>query len=87
MNYEALDWYAVFAPAGTPEPLLARLFEACVDAVAKLRFQERRSQQGMLPFGGSRPELASYAAADRRRWTEFVRAARITAANRRRSKG
>ncbi|WP_431270502.1 Bug family tripartite tricarboxylate transporter substrate binding protein [Dankookia sp. P2] len=76
-GYEALNWYAAYAPAATPEPTLARLHEAFVEAVARPRFQERLAQQGMLPFAGSRAEITAYAAADRRRWTELVLAANI----------
>lgn len=80
-GYEALNWYAVFAPAATPDPVLARLEAATAAVVAKPRFQERLAQQGMLPFGGDRAALARYAAADRQRWTDLVRAAGITTAN------
>jgi tripartite-type tricarboxylate transporter receptor subunit TctC len=76
-GYEALNWYAVYAPAATPEPALARWHEAIAAAVARPRFQERLAQQGMLPMGGSRADLAAYAAADRRRWTDLVQAANI----------
>ncbi|MDO9707071.1 Bug family tripartite tricarboxylate transporter substrate binding protein [Paracraurococcus lichenis] len=76
-GYEALNWYAVYAPAGTPEPALARLHAEIAAAVARPRFQERLAQQGMLPFPGSREELAAYAAADRQRWTALVQATGI----------
>ena len=78
-GYEALNWYAVFAPAATPEPVLARLHAEIAAAVARPRFQQRLAEQGMLPLPGSRAELAAYAAADRRRWTELVQAAGIRA--------
>ncbi|MFC7473875.1 Bug family tripartite tricarboxylate transporter substrate binding protein [Dankookia sp. GCM10030260] len=76
-GYEALNWYAAYAPAATPEPALARLHEAFAEAVARPRFQARLAQQGMLPLPGSRAEIAAYAAADRQRWTALVLAANI----------
>ena len=76
-GYEALNWYAAYAPAATPEPALARLHEAFAAAVAHPRFQARLAQQGMLPMAGSRAEIAAYAAADRQRWTALVLAANI----------
>ncbi len=78
-GYEALNWYAVYAPVATPEPALARLHAEIVAAVARARFQQRLAEQGMLPMGGSRAEVAAYAAADRKRWTDLVKAANISA--------
>lgn len=78
-GYEALNWYAVYAPVATPEPALARLHAEIVAAVARPRFQQRLAEQGMLPMGGSRAEVAAYAAADRKRWTDLVKAANISA--------
>jgi len=78
-GYEALNWYGVYAPAGTAEPVLARLHAEMVAAMARPRFQERLAQQGMLPLSGSRAEAAAYAAADRKRWTDLVQAAGIRA--------
>ncbi|TDH63620.1 tripartite tricarboxylate transporter substrate binding protein [Dankookia rubra] len=76
-GYEALNWYAAYVPAATPEPALARLHQALAAAVARPRFQERLAQRGMLPLPGSRAAIAAYAAADRRRWTDLVLAANI----------
>lgn len=78
-GYEALNWYAVYAPVATPEPALARLHAEIVAAVARPRFQQRLAEQGMLPMGGSRAEVAVYAAVDRKRWTDLVKAANISA--------
>ncbi len=78
-GYEALNWYAVYAPAGTPEPAIARLHAEIAAATERPRFRERLRQQGMLPMPGSREAIAAYAAADRRRWTELVQAAGIKA--------
>ena len=76
-GYEALNWYAVFAPAGTPEPVLARLESEIGAAVARPRFQQRLADQGMLPLPGDRPMLTAYIAADRKRWTDLIQAANI----------
>jgi tripartite-type tricarboxylate transporter receptor subunit TctC len=76
-GYEALNWYAVFAPAGTPAPILARLEAEIGAAVARPRFQQRLAEQGMLPLPGDRAALATYVAADRKRWTDLIQAANI----------
>jgi tripartite-type tricarboxylate transporter receptor subunit TctC len=80
-GYEALNWYGVFAPLGTPAPAVARMAEVTVAAVARPRFQGRLQQQGMLPLTGTGAAFQAYAAADRQRWVDLVKAAGITTAD------
>ncbi len=80
-GYEALNWYGLYAPAATPEAALLRLNAALATAVARPAFQARLAAQGMLPLGGDRAAFNAYAAADRQRWTDLVRAANITPAD------
>lgn len=55
--------------------------EVTVAAVARPRFQGRLQQQGMLPLTSTGADFAAYAAADRKRWVELVKAAGITTAD------
>lgn len=76
-GYEALNWYAVFAPRGLPEGMAAALHQGIGAAVRRASFQARLAAQGMDPMDGTPVELAAYIAADRQRWTDLVRAANI----------
>ncbi|WP_198375163.1 Bug family tripartite tricarboxylate transporter substrate binding protein [Neoroseomonas rubea] len=77
-GYEALNWYAVFGPRGLPDAMVAALHQGLDAGVRRPSFQGRLAAQGMDPMGGTPAELAAYIAADRRRWTDLVRAANIT---------
>lgn len=77
-GYEALNWYAVFAPRGTPEPMVQAMHRGIAAAVAAPAFRERLVSQGMDPMSGTPDELAAYIAVDRARWTELARVANIT---------
>lgn len=77
-GFEALNWYAVFAPKGIPEPMQAAFHRGIASVVEKPHFHERLAAQGMEPMGGTPAEIAAYIAADRQRWTDLVRAANIT---------
>jgi len=77
-GYEALNWYAVFAPKGIPEPMLDAMHRGIAAVVATPAFRERLLAQGMDPMAGTPAELAAYVAADRARWTDLVRTANIT---------
>src|SRR5262245_59833551 len=52
--------YALFAPAGTPAPILAKLHDATVKALALPEVRERLREQGGEVVGNSPAELAAY---------------------------
>jgi tripartite-type tricarboxylate transporter receptor subunit TctC len=72
-------WYALFAPAGTPEPVLRRLREATVQALVQPDLVERLRGAGYEP-GSSTPEaLAALLKTDLEKWRRVVRDAKIQA--------
>src|SRR4029453_13023854 len=50
-GYELLNWFGVFAPSPTPEPLQARLFEVASNAVQ----EKARMEKLLIPGVGPRP--------------------------------
>jgi tripartite-type tricarboxylate transporter receptor subunit TctC len=72
-------WYAIYAPAGTPAPILAKI-NADVNALLKdPGVVATLGKQGLTPTGGSESELADLTRADRERWAKVVHDAHITA--------
>ena len=72
-------WYAIYAPAGTPAPILAKL-NADVNALLKdPGVAATLGNQGLTPTGGSESELGELTRADRERWAKVVHDAHITA--------
>jgi tripartite-type tricarboxylate transporter receptor subunit TctC len=72
-------WYAIYAPAGTPAPILAKI-NADVNALLKdPGVVATLGKQGLTPTGGSESELADLTRTDRERWATVVRDAHITA--------
>jgi tripartite-type tricarboxylate transporter receptor subunit TctC len=67
--------YALFAPAGTPEPILARLHAATVAALALPDVRDRLREQGAEVVGNSPAELAAYVSAEIPKWTALARQA------------
>jgi len=45
-GYEVYEWNAIFAPAGTPAPVLAKLADAIQKAVQSPEFRERVASLG-----------------------------------------
>jgi tripartite-type tricarboxylate transporter receptor subunit TctC len=56
-GYEQVSWLALFAPAGTPPEIVARLNKALVDAGADPAVRARFAELGMTPLTGSSADL------------------------------
>lgn len=76
-GFELNEWVALWAPAGTPPAIVARLNQAATAALADPAIQRRYVEIGMLPVGRSVEQLATFAAAQRARLTELIRAENI----------
>jgi len=69
--------YALFAPAGTPAPILAQLHDATVPALALPDLRDRLREQGAEVVGGSSAELGAYVAAEIPKWQALARQAGV----------
>ena len=67
--------YALFAPAGTPAPILTRLHDATVAALALPEVREKLREQGAEVVGNSPSDLAAYVAAEIPKWAALARQA------------
>jgi tripartite-type tricarboxylate transporter receptor subunit TctC len=76
-GFEALSWYALMAPAGTPQAIIAKLHDGAVEAVNAPEAKAVLEAQGAKPVGGSPAELAAVIAADTARWAKVIRDANI----------
>jgi len=72
-------WWAIYAPAGTPPAIIARLNALLNGALADAEFVAALRQQGVDPIGGTAEELAQRTASEVVKWREVVQRARITA--------
>jgi tripartite-type tricarboxylate transporter receptor subunit TctC len=76
-GFEAVSWYALMAPAGTRETVVAKLQQ---EIAALLRLPEVKAAleaQGAKPVGGTPQELAAVIAEDTARWGKVIRDANI----------
>ena len=67
--------YQMLAPAGTPEPVLAKLHAAIVEAVQAPDTRQRWADLGLEPFSSSRSEHAAYIKSQIALWTRSAKAA------------
>ena len=73
-------WIGLFAPRGTPDEVIRRIYAAQTTALADPTLRERITSQGDEPGGGTMEEFAAMVRRDHARWGEVVRANNITAA-------
>ena len=72
-GYEAVAFFALMAPAATPQPIIARLSAEMDKILHRADVIERFVQLGAEPIGGTPAELASFIASETGKWREMVR--------------
>jgi tripartite-type tricarboxylate transporter receptor subunit TctC len=72
-GFGSTPWYGVFAPAGTPQPLIQRLHLEIVKAAQSPDTIEKLATKGCEPLTSSPSEFAGRVAADLPRWARIVR--------------
>lgn len=78
-GYEVTSWYAMYAPAATPRPVIARLNADIARVLALPEIKEWMSSQAGQPGGGSPEELAAFQAAETVKWKKLIISAQIKA--------
>ena len=70
-------WYALMAPAQTPDPIIRKLHEGVVRALNLPDVRAALEAQGAKPVGGTPAELAAVITADTARWAKVIKDANI----------
>lgn len=78
-GFDSQGWFAVLAPAGTPQPIVDRLNAEVNKALATPGFRERLSRLGADPVGGSVEDFRKRMRDETERWGKVIRYAQITA--------
>ncbi len=76
-GFEALEWNAVFAPAGVPDAIVMRLNAGLNQALAEPRVRERLAAVSLQMRANTPEEAASFFAAEMAKWGRLVREAGI----------
>ena len=78
-GFDMGSWHAVFAPAGTPQPIVDRLHAEIMKVVATPEVQARLKAFGMIPSTMSPAELGAFQKAEVAKWAQVIKAAGIRA--------
>jgi len=76
-GYEAVSWFGVLAPAGTPKAVIDKLNRAMVTAIRKPDVQARMSKLGAEAVAGTPEEFATLLQRERDKWAKVIKEAQI----------
>jgi tripartite-type tricarboxylate transporter receptor subunit TctC len=76
-GYEAVQWFGVLAPAGTPREIVVRLHGEIVRLLRAAEVRGRLSGDGADPVGSSPEEFAAFLRAETAKWAKVVKDAGI----------
>ena len=76
-GFEVGTWQAIFAPAGTPKPIVQRLNTEIAQILKQPDIQAKLTELGLTPAGGTPEELAEFQKAEIAKWAKVVKEANV----------
>lgn len=72
-GYEAVQWFGVLAPKGTPREIVTKVHDAVVRALQDPDVRKHLIKGGADPIGSSPEEFAAYIRSETEKWDNVVR--------------
>ena len=72
-GFDAVSWFALFAPAGTPKPIIDRLQGEVKKILASPTSRKKLAEAGLDVVGSTPDELAAYQRAEIAKWAKVVK--------------
>jgi tripartite-type tricarboxylate transporter receptor subunit TctC len=76
-GFDVSSWYGIYAPAGLPQDMLAKLNAAFNEALRAPEIRERLTAQGWTVTGGTPEQFAAHTQAELERWARVVKSANV----------
>ncbi|MEW6453490.1 MAG: tripartite tricarboxylate transporter substrate binding protein [Pseudomonadota bacterium] len=76
-DYEVLNWFGLFAPAGTPQPIIDRLQQEAAAMFAEKETKDRLAAEGAEPVASKPADFAAFVRDEVKKWDEVGKAANI----------
>ena len=78
-GYEALNWWGLLAPAGTPPPIIERLHKALEEAQDAPEIQEQFAKEGAATRKMSSADFGKFIESEMNKWERVVKEGGIKA--------
>jgi tripartite-type tricarboxylate transporter receptor subunit TctC len=76
-DYEVLNWFGLFAPAGTPEPIINRLQAEATTIMFASETRQRLAGDGAEPVASKPAEFAAFVKSEMTKWAAVAKDAKI----------
>ena len=76
-GFEAISWQAILAPAGTPGPIVDRLYRELVKIIGSGDVRDKMRAQYFVPAGTAPASLRQTMVSEKARWDKVIRAANV----------
>ncbi|RCX11052.1 Bug family tripartite tricarboxylate transporter substrate binding protein [Extensimonas vulgaris] len=73
-GYEAMSWFGLFVPAGTPAPVVGKLHSAIVKVLNKPEVKKRIAEQGGEAHPETAEKFAAFIQSESAKWSKVVQA-------------
>jgi tripartite-type tricarboxylate transporter receptor subunit TctC len=80
-DFSAIAWFAVVAPEGTPDDIIAKINKDLVAALQNPEVRRRYLEQAATPVGNTPAEAARFIAEETKLWGDVIRSANVKLAN------
>ena len=77
-GYDVTTWYGVFAPAGTPPSIVAKLNQVINESLQDEDVKKRMAAVGVIVKGGTPDEFGKFLADEYKRWDKVREGAKIS---------
>ncbi|MBC7780842.1 MAG: tripartite tricarboxylate transporter substrate binding protein [Proteobacteria bacterium] len=71
-GYEAVQWFGILTPAGTPDTIVSEQNRAFNEALSAVEVRAALAAQGAEPVGGTALKFAQYIRVEQTRWASVV---------------
>lgn len=76
-GFEALQWFGILMPAGTPKPIVERLNTEIVAILKSPEIRERFTAMGIELIGSTAPEFVAFMADEALKWAKIAKDAGV----------
>ncbi len=78
-SYEAVNWWGIVAPAGTPQPIIDRLHKALTAAQDSAEVEKQFATEGATVVKKSPTEFGAFMVSEMNKWEQVVKKGGIKA--------
>ena len=72
-GYVKTSWFALFAPAAVPQPIIERVYQASIKALKDPEISRRLANQGANTVGNSSEEFSRFVRDEIAAWAKLIR--------------